>query len=293
MSGTHRVPIVQVQSVSYHYGSTGDGAGRAISDVTLEIGHGELIALVGQNGSGKSTLARHVNGLLKPCSGRVLVHGVDKREVPIHRLARYVGYAFQNPDDQLFAATVVEDISFGPRNVGHDPAEVERRAGMVIEQLGLGGVAGHHPFLLNRSTRRLVALAGVLALTPDVLVVDEPTDGLDAWAVDRVQAVVRHHVADGGAVLLISHDMGFVAATANRVVILRGGRVVADGPTRTVMTDLSLLTANNLALPPVTRLAQALVPRGMRPGVLNPEEFCDAYAALWRARHLLPGTSGP
>ncbi len=288
MSTQQSEPIIQVQSVSYWYGD--DVVDRpAISEVSLEIGRGELIALVGQNGSGKSTLARHLNGLLKPCSGQVLVHGSDTRETPVHRLARYVGYAFQNPDDQLFAATVAEDISFGPRNLGHDTAEVQRRVGMTIERLGLRDVDGHHPLLLPRSARRLVALAGVLALTPDVLVLDEPTAGLDASAVDRVQTVLRQHVAEGGAVLLISHDMGLVASTASRVVMLRCGQVVADGPTRGVMTDRSLLMANNLALPPVTRLAYALIPCGMRPDVLDPEEFCDAYVALWHTRHASSG----
>ncbi len=291
MSDMLREPIVQVQSISYGYGSTGSVANRAISEVTLEIGRGELIALIGHNGAGKSTLARHLNGLLKPTSGRVLVHGVDTRAMPAYRLARHVGFAFQNPDDQLFAATVAEDISFGPHNLGRDESDVALGVRTVIGRLGLAAVADHHPFLLSRSTRRLVALAGVLALTPDVLVLDEPTVGLDAWAVDRVQVVLQQHVTDGGAVLLISHDLGFVAANASRVILLRDGRVVADAPTRTVMTDLALLTANNLALPPITRLAQALAPCGMRPDVLNLEEFCDAYAALWRARHLLPGMS--
>ncbi len=291
MSTRYHDPIIQAQSVSHCYGGKGEIDRQAISQVSFEIGHGELIALVGQNGSGKSTLARHMNGLLLPSSGQVLVEGVDTRDVPVHQLARHVGYAFQNPDDQLFAATVTEDIGFGPRNLGHDSAEVARRVGLAMEQLGLADVAKHHPFLLSRSARRLVALAGVLALTPDVLVLDEPTVGLDAWAVDQVRAVLRQHVGDGGAVLLISHDMGLVAATASRVVVLRDGRVVADGPARAVMTDRSLLTANNLALPPVTELAQALAPLGMRPDILDSEEFCAAYAALWRTHYGLRETS--
>ncbi len=291
MTPEHRELIIQVRSVSYRYG--GDVDRQAISEVDLEIRRGELIALLGHNGSGKSTFARHLNGLLKPYAGQVLIHGLDTRELPVHRLARHVGYAFQNPDDQLFAATVAEDIGFGPRNLGHDAAEIERRVGMSIERLGLSDIAGHHPFLLSRSTRRLVALAGVLALAPEVLVLDEPTVDLDAWAADRVLTVLRQQVADGGAVLLISHDMGLVAATADRVVILRGGHVVANGPTRAVMTDLSFLTGNSLALPPVTELAQALAPHGMRPDVLDPQEFCDAYAALWHARHPRRVMSGP
>lgn len=283
-------PLVDLRAVTYRYGVEAGAVRRdAISDVDLEIRSGELVAFLGGNGAGKSTLARHLNGLLKPTSGQVLVNGQDTRAVPVHRLAGVVGYAFQNPDDQLFASSVAEDISFGPQNLGYPPQEVARRVASAIERLGLQGLEEAYPLLLSRAARRLVALAGVLALGPALLVLDEPTVGLDASAQDRLRHAVQQHVSGGGAAVLISHDMEFVASLADRIVILREGRVVADGPGRQIMTNLPLLADNHLAPPPVINLAQSLRPLGMPPDILDADEFTDAYATLWMAQRMPTG----
>ena len=273
-----------VERASFRYGEPSSASAHpfALTEIDLTIVRGEVVALIGQNGAGKTTLARHLNGLLKPVTGRVLVAGEDTRHVGVSRLAAHVGYAFQNPDHQLFAATVAEDVAFGPQNLGLPSLEIERRVASALASLGLEAVRERHPLLLGYGMRRLVALAGVLALETQLLVLDEPTVGLDRRAADRVLAVVHERQAKGGAVLVITHDLALVAAHATRVVVLREGKVVADGPTRPVLTDAQLLAADGLTLPAVTGLGRALALLGVRPDALTVDEFCDSYASAYR-----------
>ena len=277
-------PLVMVERVSFHFegGATPTAPRFALKGVDLIISRGEVVALIGPNGAGKTTLARHLNGLLKPVAGRVLVAGAETRQSSVARLAAHVGYAFQNPDHQLFASTVAEDVAFGPRNLGLPSSEVDRRVASALARLGLEAVGERHPLLLGYGMRRLVALAGVLALETDMLVLDEPTAGLDRRAVDRVLAVVHERQTSGGAALLITHDLALVAAHATRVVLLHDGRVTADGPTRDVLTDAALLSSAGLTLPAVAALGRALAPLGVRPDALTIDELCDSYASAYQ-----------
>ena len=277
-------PLVVVERVSFRYDEDAapDRRPFALRDVDLTLSRGEIVALIGRNGSGKTTLARHLNGLLKPVSGWVLVGGEDTRRTTVARLATRVGYAFQNPDHQLFAATVADDVGFGPRNLGLLPPAVERRVATALAALGLEAFAGHHPLLLGHGTRRLVALAGVLALGTDVLVLDEPTVGLDRRASERVLKVLHERRLQGGGALIITHDLALAAAHATRIALLCDGELIADGPPRAILTDAALLAQAGLAPPAVTRLARALAPFGVRGDVLTTEEFCDGYAAAYR-----------
>ena len=173
-------------------------------------------------------------------------------------------------------------VAFGPRNLGLPSSEVDRRVASALARLGLEAVGERHPLLLGYGMRRLVALAGVLALETDMLVLDEPTAGLDRRAVDRVLAVVHERQTSGGAALLITHDLALVAAHATRVVLLHDGRVSADGATRDVLTDAALLSSAGLTLPAVAALGRALAPLGVRPDALTVDELCDSYASAYQ-----------
>ena len=179
------VPSIEFEGVSFAYP---DGT-RALTDLDLRIGAGESVAIVGQNGSGKSTLVRHLNGLLRPTTGRVLIGGLDIRPRHVARLAALVGLAFQNPDRQLFAGKVSGEVAFGPRNMGLRGRELEARVQAALEDVGLGDEAATNPYDLGYSRRKLLALASVLAMRTPILILDEPTTGQDARGVARVRRV--------------------------------------------------------------------------------------------------------
>lgn len=265
-------PLVAVEDVHFRYG----GALLALRGVSLRLGRGELVALVGVNGSGKTTLAKQLNGLLRPDSGRVLVGGLDTREQTTGDLARTVGYVFQNPDHQIFAHTVADEVAFGPSNLGVSGAELAARVDEALGRFGLSALRERHPMLLGRGTRRRVALAAVYAMRPTLLVLDEPTGGLDRRGTAELMATLTAVVAEGRTVVLITHDLRLVAAHAARTIVLRDGAILRDGPTRAILTDPALLEAAGLRAPQVTRLSQALRGFGMPPA-LTVDEFCEAF----------------
>lgn len=223
---------------------------RAIDDVSLEIGDGELIAIVGQNGSGKSTLVRHFNGLLRPTEGEVLVDGATIRGRRVAHLATTVGLAFQDPDRQIFAGRVRAEVEFGPRNLGKRGAELTAAVDAALEATALAGDVAANPYDLGYSRRKLLALASILAMQTPVVVFDEPTTGQDARGVARVQAIVRGLSAAGRTVIGISHDMRFVAETFDRVVVMRAGKIVLDGGPETVFAEDSWSTLSSTFLEP-------------------------------------------
>ncbi len=210
---------------------------RALDGVDLSIAAGEAVAIVGQNGSGKSTLVRHLNGLLRPTAGRVIIDGRDAATVRVARLAATVGLAFQDPDRQIFAGSVRAEVAFGPRNLGLRGAALAQRVEEALERVGLSGSAEANPYDLGYSRRKLLSIASVLAMRTPVVVLDEPTTGQDARGVARIQAVVRDLAAAGRTVITISHDMRFVAEIFNRVVVMRAGRIVLDGTPAEVFAE--------------------------------------------------------
>jgi energy-coupling factor transport system ATP-binding protein len=197
--------------------------------VSLDIGQGERVAIIGQNGSGKTTLVRHLNGLLRPTEGRVLVDGTDAALLSVAQLAARVGLVFQDPDRQIFAGSVRAEIEFGPRNLGRSRSEVAAASDAAQEATGLAAEAATNPYDLGGSRRKLLALASVLAMRTPVLVLDEPTTGQDARGVERVRTVIDAVADEGRTVIAISHDMRFVAESFGRVVVMRAGRVILDG----------------------------------------------------------------
>jgi len=257
------------------------GGVHALAGVDLHIAAGEAVAIMGQNGGGKTTLVKHFNGLLRPTAGRVLVGDWDTRRHTVARLAARVGYLFQNPDDQLFERTVLAEVRFGPRNLGLAGEAVAAAAAEALEQVGLAGQAAANPYDLHLSQRKLLAFAAILALRTPILVLDEPTTGQDARGLARIAAIVEGLKAAGRTVIAISHDVDFCAEHFERVLLLAGGRVLADGPARAVFAAGETLAAAGVEPPQITRLAGAL---GLQyPLPLNVPDFVAALAA-WRSR---------
>lgn len=232
-------------------------AGRepALRGVDLEIGAGEFVALVGQNGSGKTTLAKHFNGLLRPERGRVLIDGQEIGRRETADLASTIGYCYQNPDHQIFSSTVAEEIEFGPRNLRVSPDEIISRTGRLLDLVRLRDEAERYPFSLGRGQRQKLAVASVLAMEPRILIVDEPTTGLDWQGGEAMMRLVRELHAGGRTIVIITHDMNIVAEFADRAVVMAGGRIVADGtPAEVFSQDAALLEAD-LRAPQAFRIA--------------------------------------
>jgi energy-coupling factor transport system ATP-binding protein len=220
------MPDVAIQGLVHIYR---EGNVRAVDGVDLHIASGERVAIIGQNGSGKSTLVRHLNGLLRPTHGTVLIDGEATRSRPVAQLARVVGLVFQDPDRQIFAGSVRTEVEFGPRNLGARGAELKRVVDEALAAVGLEREEKTNPYDIGASRRKLLALASVLAMRTPILVLDEPTTGQDERGTARVRSVIDAVSAEGRTVIAISHDMRFVAEVFQRIVVMRAGKVVLDG----------------------------------------------------------------
>ncbi len=239
---------------------------RALDGIDLVVGAGETVALIGQNGSGKTTLARHLNGLLRPTSGRVLVDGRDAAELTVAQLAARVGLVFQDPDRQVFAGSVRTEVEFGPRNLGRSGDDLRAAVRASLAACGLEGEERTNPYDLGQSRRKLLALASVLAMRTPVLVLDEPTTGQDPRGVERVRAAIADVVSEGRTVLAISHDMRFVAETFERVVVLRSGRIILDGsPSQVFGASAWEALRSTYVEPPLSALIGDRLGRGSTP----------------------------
>jgi energy-coupling factor transport system ATP-binding protein len=249
---------------------------EALRGITFGIDSGEAVAIIGENGAGKSTLAKHLNGLLRPTSGQVIVGEWNTRDYTVARMAARVGYVFQNPDDQLLERTVEEEVAFGPRNLKHSPEEIKAGVAAALERVGLAAEAKIHPYDLTASQRKLVTLASVLAMGTPIIILDEPTMGQDAAGVRRIGAIVEALKAEGRTVLTISHDIDFCAEHFGRVIVMANGQVLDDGPATDVLCRQDLLATTNVEPPQMIRLAQAL---GLNSAPLTPEAFVRALGS--------------
>jgi len=254
--------VIAVEDLVHVY----PGGTRAVDGVSLEIPSGQRVAIVGQNGSGKSTLVRHFNGLLRPTEGRVIVDGVDAATLRVAELALKVGLAFQDPDRQIFAGRVRAEVAFGPKNFGRRGAELDAAIDTALAAAGLQGEATANPYDLGFSRRKLLSLASILAMETLVVVLDEPTTGQDARGLARVEAIVDGLADAGRTVVAISHDMRFVAEAFERVIVMRAGRVVLDGPPTEVFAEPAWETlASTYLEPPLAARAGARLGLGSTP----------------------------
>ena len=273
------MPIV-IEHLNYVYMSGGPYETHALDDVSLTIEDGEFVGLIGHTGSGKSTLVQHLNGLLLPSSGKITVDGLDIADKATDRRAirRKVGLVFQYPENQLFEETVEKDIAFGPRNLGLDEAEIDRRVKDAMRKVALDYDALHERsvFELSGGQMRRVAIAGVLAMEPRTLVLDEPCAGLDPRGREEILGLIRDlHRDTGATIVMVSHSMDDVASLAERVIVMNHGRVAMDGTPREVFSRGAELRAIGLDVPQAVLLADRLRERGfdVPQGVYRVEEI--------------------
>ena len=273
------MPIV-IEHLNYVYMSGGPYETHALDDVSLTIEDGEFVGLIGHTGSGKSTLVQHLNGLLLPTSGTITVDGLNIADKATDRRAirRKVGLVFQYPENQLFEETVEKDIAFGPRNLGLDEAEIDRRVKDAMRKVALDYDALHERsvFELSGGQMRRVAIAGVLAMEPRTLVLDEPCAGLDPRGREEILGLIRDlHRDTGATIVMVSHSMDDVASLAERVIVMNHGRVAMDGAPREVFSRGAELRAIGLDVPQAVMLADKLRERGfdVPQGVYRVEEI--------------------
>ena len=258
----------------------------------LAVPRGEFLALVGANGSGKTTLTKHFNGLLRPRRGQVRVNGEDAGSHPVGELARQVGYLFQNPEQQIFSPTVREEVAFGPQNLGLPAGEVDSQVEEALARFRLGDVAESPPAVLGYGLRRRVTLASLAAMDPPVLVLDEPTVGLDARGVAETFDWLAEMHANGRTIVLVTHDMSLAAEKADRVVAMFEGQIIASASPAELFRQRELLSQASLAAPPVLQLAWALVPFGLQGDSLTVESFADEFVGLLEGQAWLGGGQG-
>jgi energy-coupling factor transport system ATP-binding protein len=245
-------PFIGIENVSYSYA----GGPRVLDSIDLKVEAGEFLAIVGQNGSGKTTLAKHIVGLLQPATGRVTIDGKDRAQMRPAETAREVAYVFQNPDHQIFAATVEEEVAFGPRNFGLPDDEIRRRCDEALEAVGLQNERQSDPFLLSKGERQRLAVASVLVLRPRMLILDEPTTGLDHREQLRMMALVRDLNRSGIAIVIITHTPWLVAEYVRRVVLMRKGAKIFDGSVREFFMQDDLLRSSSFRAPEITELSR-------------------------------------
>ena len=260
-------PIIRVENLVHTYGEGTPFCRSAVDGISLDIYPGEFLGVIGHTGSGKSTLIQHLNGLLKPTAGRVLFHGKDIWEdtKKIREVRFRVGLVFQYPEYQLFEETVRKDISFGPKNMGLDEAEIARRVERAAAFAGLTPeLLDQSPFDLSGGQKRRVAIAGVIAMEPEVLILDEPSAGLDpAGRRSLLKNIKEYHRERGTTVVMVSHSMDEVAENVDRIIVLADAGVVMSGTPREVFSRAGELVAVGLDVPQVTRVAMALRQRGV------------------------------
>ena len=280
---------IQVEHLTHTYMTDSPFAATALEDVSLTIEDGELIGLLGHTGSGKTTLVQHLNGLLKPTSGRVVVDGLDITEkgVSLLEVRRRVGLVFQYPEYQLFEETVAKDVAFGPKNLGLSEQEVDQRVRFALREVGLAydEIAQRSPFELSGGQMRRVAIAGVLAMRPGTLILDEPNAGLDPAGRRSILGMIRElHAAGGLTVVMVSHNMDDISSLATRLVVMSRGRMVLTGTPREVFQHRELLESIGLGIPQAAELTQQLIAEGypLPADLYTPEEVAEALLKLPR-----------
>ena len=246
---------------------------EALKGVSLTIKDGEFLAIMGQNGAGKSTLVKHFNGLLKPALGTVRVDGVETKKTSVATLARNVGFVFQNPDHQLFSETVEDEIAFALKNFGFEPEVIEKRVTWALNLLALTQYRKTSPFLLSGGERKRVALASVLAWDPQMLILDEPTIGQDHEQKEKLRQFIMQMQTQKKTVVIVTHDVEFVAECNPRVVLMKEGKIVADGVGKEILTDPALLELSSIVLPQIAQIFTKLSVLGL------PKDIIDIYEA--------------
>ena len=244
-------PVIETENVHFSYGNT-----PVLNGIDLTIRCGEFIAFIGRNGSGKTTLAKHFNGLLTPTSGVVKFKGRAVEKYSSREFAHLAGYVFQNPDHQIFRPTVYEEIAFGPENIGMTPEEIKSAVKIAMNTTGIAGRESDDPFMLTKGDRQRVAVASILAMKPDVIILDEPTTGLDYPDQLRMMELLQRLNQSGHTIIIITHSMTLTLEFARRAVVMADGKIIADGPVQSIFADRLTLDAASLKAPPLVELSR-------------------------------------
>ena len=264
----------------------------ALDDISMTIEDGEFLGIIGHTGSGKSTLVQHLNGLLKPSSGQVLVDGEDLNGEHVNRraLRQRIGLVFQYPEYQLFEETVAKDIAFGPKNQGLSKEEIDERVRYAMEcvHLDYDRYSERSPFELSGGQMRRVAIAGVLAMKPSVLILDEPTAGLDPRGRDRILTMLEElHARENVTIIMVSHSMDDMARLATRLVVMAEGKILASGTPREIFAREEMMISAGLGVPEAARLCRELRAKGfdLPEDLYRPDELKEHLLGLWRSAH--------
>jgi len=269
--------MIEVRDVYYAF----PNGFEALKGVSVTIGDGEFVAIMGQNGAGKTTLVKHFNGLIKPSKGDVIIDEVNTKEASVAKLARNIGFVFQNPDHQLFCESVEEEIAFGLRNFGFEEVLTRKRVEWALNLLDLTRYRRTSPFLLSGGERKRVALASVLAWDPKTVVLDEPTIGQDYQQKEKLRQFIVQLNSQGKTVVIVTHDVEFVAESNPRVVLMTEGKIVADGMAGEILTDEQLVARASLVPPQITEIFLRLADLGL------PANIIDLYQASGILREYL------
>ncbi|MDI9618804.1 ATP-binding cassette domain-containing protein [Methanothermobacter sp.] len=248
--------IIEAVNVRYTYP---DGT-EALKGINFHARRGEVVALLGPNGAGKSTLFLHFNGILQPTSGKVLVDGkeIDYSKSGLIEVRQKVGIVFQNPDDQLFAPRVDEDVAFGPLNMGLDEDEVKERVKDALRKVGMSGYEDRPPHHLSGGEKKRVAIAGILAMKPDIMILDEPTSGLDPRGASQILRLLHELNEEGMTIIISTHDVDLAPLYSDRIYIISGGEIISDGTPGDVFSDIDTIRGANLRLPRIAHLVEIL-----------------------------------
>ena len=282
---------IEVRHLTHCYSEGSAMSTVALDDVSLTIGDGEFIGIIGHTGSGKSTLVQHLNGLLKPSSGQILVDGEDLNGPSADRraLRQRIGLVFQYPEYQLFEETVARDIAFGPKNQGLSKEEIDQRVRYAMDcvHLDYEKYSERSPFELSGGQMRRVAIAGVLAMRPSVLILDEPTAGLDPRGRDRILTMLKElHARENVTVVMVSHSMDDMARLATRLIVMADGKVLASGTPREIFSRSDMMVSAGLDVPAAARLCRALREKGvdLPPDLYRMDELKDHLLRLWKGK---------
>ena len=273
-------PVIKIDGISFSYDGSGNHRAEALKDISLSIAAGEMVAIIGRNGSGKTTLIRHIIGLLQPNKGEVVVLNKNVALTPTHELARNVGFCFQNPSHQIVSFNVRDEIIFGLKAHDVDPAEFEPRIREALEFVNMLDYIDAEVFDLGKGQKQRIALASVLSLRPEILIVDEPTTGQDPRMAQEIFEILQRLNVAGTTVIIITHQIDFAAAYTRRAIVLGEGRIKYDGAIQELLVNKELMQASALEMPETTKLASLMSPLGIPPWLVTMEELDQAISKL-------------
>jgi len=248
-----------------------------LKDVNIDLNKGEVVAIIGQNGSGKTTLVKHFNGLLRPTKGEIIINGEPTIKKSVAQLSHTCGYVFQNPDDQIFNSVVEKEVAFGPENMGIKDIELKVRVDEALKTVGLYDKRKEHPLDLDLNQKKLVAIASIVAMNPELIILDEPTTGQDHAGLIKVEILIKK-LRENHTVVIISHDMNLVARVADRVIMMCNGEIIFDGTPKEAFTKNDLMRKTYLKPPIITELAQSI--KGFKRDILTVDEFMEELEKL-------------